>query len=287
MNEISYFHGGKTVYYKGCHFRTADVPEEISGDEEKFRKYLDDRIMARQTPQAIDVMVKSALKNFDQEQEDKFGELKALRREEGKENSDELYLFWMQSGSYPSEGIMTICLDKDTIESEVNRNMWCAPCYAIVVGKGGVITKGMLSDKFQADLQYNLFVLGKSSKENGLKAMYDLGYYDFFENMDIKKAYGVICRTYDSFLASEYNTDTKSEYGCIMDYLEHNDFSKEILYVRDDDMDFKKFKGFAETYKTLEKENKAFTIDDITFEEKPKKNKADTERKLDKYEHCR
>lgn len=272
MNEIGYIHGGKTVYYKGCHFRAADISEEISGDEEKFRKYLDDRIMARQTPQAIDVMVKSALKNFDQEQEDKFGELKALRKEEGKENSDELYLFWMQSGSYPSEGTMTICLDKDAIESEVNRNMEYAPCYAIVVGKGGVITKGMLSDRFQADLQYDLFVLGKPSKENGLKAMYDLGYYDFFENMDIKKAYGVICRTYDSFLASEYNTDTKSEYGCIMDYLEHNDFSKEILYVRDDDADFKKFKGFAETYRNLEKENKEFTIDDITFEEKPKKN---------------
>lgn len=269
MSDISYLNNNETISYKGCHFNVRDIDESLLDNNEKLCKFLDNEIIARQTPEAVEEMKKAALRNYREEQQDKFGDISELRKELGKTDNDEMFLLWMQSSDEPRLGNMTVSFDKDTLMRDLNERVsGYSPCYAVIVGKEGVITMGVLSERLQTDLLYH-FV--KQETHNGFKAMYDLG-YDTFKDTGIKRAYEIISSTYEEFAISDYNRSDRTEYECIRDYLDDKGFAQDTITLNKSDSYYRAFKGFAETYNRLEKEARDFTIDDIPFKETNEKN---------------
>lgn len=267
MSDIHY--GGELIIYKGCEFETEMIQQDLLEDKEKLGKFLDKEIMARQTPEAVEEMKKQALKSYNEDKKDKFGDIRELRKELGKTDSDEMFLLWIQSGGESPLGSVTISFDKETLMRDLNESVSrYSPCYAVIVGDKGVITMGVLSERLQTDLLYH-FV--EQETHNGFKVMYDLG-YDTFKDTGIKRAYEIISSTYEEFAISDYNRSDRTEYECIRDYLDDKGFAQDTITLNASDGYYRAFKGFAETYNRYEKEGRDFTIDDIPFKEIVEKN---------------
>ena len=267
MSDIHY--GGELIIYKGCEFETKMIQQDLLEDKEKLGEFLDKEIMARQTPEAVEEMKKRALKAYSEDKKDKFGDIRELRKELGKTDSDEMFLLWIQSGGESPLGSVTISFDKETLMRDLNESVSkYSPCYAVIVGDKGVITMGVLSERLQTDLLYH-FV--EQETHNGFKVMYDLG-YDTFKDTGIKRAYEIISSTYEEFAISDYNRSDRTEYECIRDYLDDKGFAQDTITLNASDGYYRAFKGFAETYNRYEKEGKDFTIDDIPFKETNEKN---------------
>ena len=271
MSEISYIYHGKKISYKGCYFRTADIPQETLQDEDELELFLDSRILARQTAEAIKIIEKKALKNFEEGLDRE--ELDSLRRQEtnivGRSPADdELLMLWQQCGDEVGQGSMTFTFSYKRLEEYIrNAVELYAPCYAVAVGKDGIITQGVLSPRLIEDVKNKYLDLELDLNcENGYRAMYDLGYSQGLDKLMPETAYQIVRTSYAKFCYSEYNlcqTD-KSEYECIRDYMRENPLESGKCDLNTDS--FRKFKAFVNLYKKLTEKGEEFTIDDKRFD---------------------